>query len=213
MGLSRLLLLSLFSFGLCNANIKATPLNLTLGASPDIYSDATAVSYDFMSMQLSVNGSAELLKPNNITDGMFGSGTFSLTAMIDHGGVLSGGSLSILGQVGPYNSGTLLSGTLTAFGFNGQFAPFEFLFTATGGDLMSLYGSNGGIILNLGGGTFNGSFSGDFDNDFGDPSMAMGYSDTGITPSVPDSGSTLLLLGFGFISLAVIRKALRFAFA
>jgi hypothetical protein len=63
-----------------------------------------------------------------------------------------------------FNSGTLLTGTLTAFGFPDPGGdPLEFLFNVTGGDAAGLYASApGGIILS--GTGFGGSFNVDFDN-------------------------------------------------
>ena len=72
-----------------------------------------------------------------------------------------GGTIAALGA----NSGTLLTGTLTAFGFPvGPGQIFEFLFTPTGGDLLTGFGTEGGIILDAGANDFTGSFDPPFSN-------------------------------------------------
>ena len=79
----------------------------------------------------------------------------------------------------------------------------EFLFTVTGGDLGPLFGSQGGIILNLGN---NSSFNGTFVNDFENGGIGLGNSDTA---SVPDAGGTVILLGFGLAVLAFAQRSIR----
>ena len=93
-----------------------------------------------------------------------------------------------------YDSGTLLTGDITAFGYENENDPFEFLFSLTGGDAAGLYGgigSTGGVILSSIFTDFTGFFSSDW--------SSFGVSDTG-TP-VPEP-VTMLLLGSGLIGLA-----------
>ena len=134
-------------------------------------------------------------------------GNYSLTATINHSGMLLGGSLSIAGDIGTGNE-TLLTGVLntgtsgTAFGFQDPSASpprniFEFLFTVTGGDpiIVSDFGGlgapNRGIIVNAffqnGGTPFNGTWTSSFAND-----GFSGVSDN-FAP-VPEPGTAALLL-------------------
>ena len=62
------------------------------------------------------------------------TGVFDLSASIDSSGLFTSGSLNISGTVPTlgFNSGTLLTGNLTAFGFsNFGGDPLEFLFDVT----------------------------------------------------------------------------------
>ncbi len=62
-----------------------------------------------------------------------------------------------------FNTGTLLTGNLSQFGFDGVDYPFEFYFHITGGDAAPLYGKGwipGGIVI------FDTGFPGDFTQDF-----------------------------------------------
>ena len=143
---------------------QAAPLNLTLLDFPDIVSSFIDVGYTAGTDTFTANGFAlELDDDGSVPAEAIADGTFDLTANIDDLGALNGGTLTIGGTVASlgFNSGTLLTGNLTAFGFpdlGGD--PLEFLFDVTGGDAAGLYGSIGGIIL---GGT---NFTGDFTTDF-----------------------------------------------
>ncbi len=150
------------------STLEAAPLGLQLNAAPDIFSSFIDVSYDATSDTLSASGFAL-----NIDDDGIGpphaivGGLFSLTAPIDGTGALGvGGTISITGTVPTLGmtSGTLLTGTITEFGFKPAGGdPLEFRFDVTGGDVASVYGSaRGGIILSASG--FTGSFTSDFDN-------------------------------------------------
>ncbi len=104
---------------------------------------------------------------------------YLLTANFDASGMFTGGSVSILGYVTPFNSsnvndgitppagwantGTVLTGTLTDFGFLGDATAaagtdllrMDFRMTPTGGDLYTLGYTNGGGVIasgNVGGG-------------------------------------------------------------
>ena len=151
---------------------QAAPLNLTLLDTPDIVSDFIDVTYDAAGDSFVATGFARELDddgsvpPENIVNG-----TFNLAATIDAAGNLVSGSLTIGGTVASlgFNSGTLLTGTLTDFGFpNVGSDPFEFLLDVTGGDAAGLYGSvPAGVILSGTGFSepgLSGDFNGDFDN-------------------------------------------------
>jgi hypothetical protein len=145
------------------------------------------------------------------TTGGFGSGTFSLIATIKTNGVLQSGSLTISGAIDDLSipASTLLSGNITAFGFQGSSSPnpdeFEFLFNVTGGALAADYGPVGGTLLHPGDTSFNGSFLTNFSND------GNGLADT---RAIPEPSSVLLvvmsLLGLcGIVRRVPLRKSSR----
>jgi len=188
---------------------QAAPLGLTLNDFPDIVSAFIDVTYNATSDTLNANGFAEELDDDgSVPAEAIAGGSFSLTATIDASGALSAGSLSIGGTVASlgFNSGTLLTGTLTAFGFpDAGGDPLEFLFDVTGGDAAALYGGGsipGGIILSDSG--FPGSFDSNFDNLV--DGVGSGVSDTGVVPlpaAVWLFGSGLL----GLVGMARRKKA------
>ena len=181
---------------------RATPLNLVLNLSPDIFSDEIDVTYNPGTEQLTALGTAELFQGGPLIP----NGGFSLTASINHitGALQPGGVLSITENMGAV---TLLTGSLVAFGFNnGGGDPLEFLFSVTGGTLSASYGSTGGVKLNLGQG-FNGSFAAPFANG----GIGLGNSDTAPV-GIPENGGTGFLLAASLALLGLMRKAkLQFA--
>lgn len=145
-----------------------------------------------------------------VTDTTFGfsPGSFSLSAIIGNNGVLQSGSLTISGAIDELSipAGVLLSGNITAFGFQGSSSPnpdeFEFLFSVTGGALAADYGLVGGTLLHPGDTSFNGSFLVNFSND------GNGLADT---RAIPEPSSVLLvvmsLLGLcGVVRRVPLRK-------
>jgi len=181
-----------------SSHAQAVPLNLTLDNDPDIVSSFINVSYG--SGMLSANGFALSLDDDGMGPAIsIAGGSFDLLASINMSGILTGGTLSIGGTIGSlgFNSGTLLTGNLTDFGFVDMGGdPFEFLFNVTGGDAASLYGGTGGIILS--GTGFAGSFANDFNN-----SPFAGMADVASVSPVPVPaaawlfGSALIgLIGF-----------------
>ena len=164
-GVRALPLVALLTLG-AGSQAQAAPLNLTLLDFPDIVSSFIDVNYNAGTDAFTAIGFAlELDDDGSVPAEAIAGGTFDLTAVIDGSGALSTGSLSIGGTVASlgFNSGTLLTGNLTAFGFlDSGGDPLEFLFDVTGGDAAGLYGSIGGIILGATG--FGGNFTSDFDN-------------------------------------------------
>ncbi|MDH3589142.1 MAG: hypothetical protein OEQ74_07035 [Gammaproteobacteria bacterium] len=174
----------------------AAPLGLTLADAPDIASGFITVSYNAMTDTLSATGSAIQLY-DGVATFIDAGGLFILEATVDGDGNMTGGTISIdatiasLGHV----SGTLLTGVLTDFGFmEGGGDPLEFLFDVTGGDLASLYGPRGGIILSDAG--FGGSFANDFAN------TDAGVSDTAAIPVPP----ALWLMFSALAGIAGVRR-------
>lgn len=147
---------------------QAAPLNLTLLPAPDIVSGFIDVTYDAGTDVFTASGFALELDDDGVgASETIAGGTFDLSASIDATGLLAGGTLAIGGTVAAlgFNSGILLTGSVTAFGFpvaGGD--PLEFLFSLTGGDAAGLYGgigSTGGVLLS-GGTGFTGDFTADF---------------------------------------------------
>lgn len=176
-------------------------LNLSLQPSPDILSAFIDVNYNSITDLFSANGVAFELDDDGIglPETIFG-GSFSLYANIDEFGVLSSGTITIGGTVPmlTYISGTLLTGTLTDFGFPSTGDPLEFVFNVTGGDAAGLFGSGPSGVILIGSG-FEGDFTSGFDNRIG-PFPGAAYSD--VAPVVPLPGSLwLALAGVGASSI------------
>ena len=177
---------------------QAAPLNLSLNPEPDISSAFINVNYDASPNILTASGFANQLATGGSLFNIAG-GSFDLVASVLDDGALTGGSLAIGGTIAGlgFNSGTLLTGSLSAIGFNQVNDPLEFLFNVTGGDAAGLYGSLGGIILNQTG--FGGSWATSFTSaPFGS------LSDVGTVGAVPIPAAVWLfgtaligLVGFG----------------
>lgn len=112
------------------------------------------------------------------TEEFVGGGTLTLTATIDGGGVLSGGSFSISGNVTDTDSstsysGVLLSGTVADYGIidvgiSGGTDLADFRMDATAGSMLGLFGGSGGdtnLLVALEGSNFAGSFAGPWSAD------------------------------------------------
>jgi hypothetical protein len=143
------------------------------------------VDYDSTNDELVANGYAVDLDGDVATNP-----GFNLTAMIDESGTLSGGSVTVTGEISSrgFNSGTLLTGELTAFGAQaGSLGDdFEFLFTVTGGDAELLYEAAGyaGAVLLSAPTSFVGSFAGDF--------SGLGYGSANVLAAVPEPLSAVV---------------------
>lgn len=201
------LLAGFFSF---SPVAQATPLDLTLAGHPEILSSFINVNYNAVGDSLIAHGFAMTfdddgsIPPENIAGGLF-----DIVAAISEFGTFGGGSLHILGDIPTlgFSSGILLTGDLTALGFNGT-DMLEFLFDVTGGDLAGYFGgigATGGVILS------NAGFDGDFVNDFGN---FFAESDTGTPTSTVPEPSTFILsvLGLfmvGGVCLCSERKRVR----
>lgn len=190
--------LAIFSaLALLPGRALATPLNLVLQL-PDVVSGFIDVTYLAGTDTFAASGfSTELdddgVAPNISLDA---PGNFGISATIDGSGALSAGTITITGTIASegYNSGTLLTGDLTDFGYAGDASGiiFEFTFDVTGGDLASAYGGlPGGVILSTALNSFSG-FGSDFDNLIGGyPGTGSGISDTA---PVPEPSTGLLVL-------------------
>jgi hypothetical protein len=185
---------------------QASPLNLALADSPDISSAFIGVTYDAGTDQFVASGFAMELDNGGLPNLSIANGLFNISADITSTGSIgsAGGMLSIGGTISSlgFNSGTLLTGVLTAFGFqDGGGDLFEFLFDVTGGDMVTSFGPVVGVILDINhGGAFSGSFDVSFNN------SGSGVSDT--ANPVPEP-STLLLMLSGVGGFAVLRQRMR----
>ena len=179
----------------------ATPLNLILQPEPDINWAFGSVNYSAGTDTLTVTaiaGAVNNMDAFNVVNQPISGGTLSLTANVDGGGNLLGGSFTVGGTIAAFgfNSGTLLTGNLTALGFpNGSPGALEFLFSATGGDAQALYGTNGAMVI----GITNG-FPGNWNSDF-----SASFSAPGDIAVIPEPG-TFALLGLGVAGLAWQRR-------
>ena len=97
--------------------LRAAPLNLPIGL-PNINSISGVTEYSSTLDILAAASAAIQLNPGG--HGIF-LGSFNLNVAIDNAGNASGGSLRISGTIAAlgFNSGTLLTGTLSDFGFGG----------------------------------------------------------------------------------------------
>jgi hypothetical protein len=203
---------ALAAIGLAPATASATPLNLILQL-PDVVSGLIDITYNAGTDVLSMSGvSLELDddgSPPNI--GLDVLGTFVIDAEIDSSGNLvlsptnASNTITVTGEVGPYTSGTLITGDLTDFGWSGGSSGMvlEFTFDVTGGDLASVGGfgtfDEGGVIVGTGSNTFS-SWASSWDNlFFGIPGTGSGTSDTA---PIPEPSTALLLYG-GIAALAL----------
>jgi hypothetical protein len=133
------------------------------------------------------------------------TGTYNLTAQINKStGQLISGSVLIGGTIPSVpgaSSGTLLTGTLTNFGFaNGGGDFFQFLVNITGGDLAHYYNGKMGIQVDANNSGFTGSFLTNFASGDSDTT-----SDNASLTVVPEPSTGLLILvglaSLGFASL------------
>ena len=177
---------------------NAALLGLTK-ATPDLLSGFVDIVYDANLDLFTASGFALELDDDGVgAPEAIAGGTFDITATIDGSGNATAGSLTIGGTIASlgFNSGTLLTGTVSAFGFTAIGGdPLEFIFTVTGGDAASLYGTDAGVILSDAG--FTGSFASNFDNG----GIGAGVSDTIPVPVAVPEPDALWLFGLGLLGL------------
>ena len=175
------------------ASADASLIGLTK-SPPDITSDFISVSYNATTHSFSASGLAEFMDLDGIKpadDRTIQDGDFNIAAVINSAGQATSGTFTVLGTIPEMsaNSGVLLTGSLFEFGSGGSL--MDFVFTITGGDLASLFGSKVGVNLASNGG-FAGSFAGNFQN------TGSGVSDMF---SVPEPVTLSLLLAAAPIAL------------
>ncbi len=188
----------------------ATPLNLTSTHPGDVASFLTYVDYSLdvnpSTGTLTAFGDPEQFDVNNqhVTNGLF---SLSLTVDRATGAVVSG-TMSITGDTDglPSFSGSLLEGSIAAFGFHDvpvsppEGSIFEFMVNVTGGALAAPYYTSGlaGIIMNISNGSGTDPFTGVFTAPFNNDGFS-GSSDT-FPVNVPEP-SSFVILGLGAILL------------
>ena len=183
--LAIVLALSLFC-----AQANAALIGLTQSV-PDVTSNFETVSFTVGNHHLSFSGFDNKLNVDGNMITIAGTRTFSIEANLTSTGGFVNGFLVMDGNVASVgaNTGVLLTGTLTQFGFGtAADQQLEFKFTVTGGALASRYGSTAGVIAT--GTGFSGSFSTtDWQN--ATPGNGNGTSDTF---AVPEPATMLVLL-------------------
>lgn len=193
---------------LSSSNAQAALLNLNKW-EPDINSGFGTVDYNAGTNTFTASMSALNLDFDGIAppDHNILGGFYSLTAIVDAVGNASG-SISITGTVptAGMNSGTLLTGTIDAWGYvDGGGEIFEFIFAVTGGDLLPYYptglsGPRGGTII----ATTDTGFTGDLGLNFSSFSYTA-VSDTFPIPE-PASIASMLIGGGLFVVGCVWRR-------
>jgi hypothetical protein len=190
---------------------------------PDIAVQDVGVTYDYSTGQLTIYGLAVnmetgLSTPACDTDPFCSItnsspiGTVStpggplaynleIQALINSSGIIEAGTntLTITGSISGLGDGTpLLTGNLTEFG--GASGLEEFVFSATGGSVVSLYGGDGspvGVIV------IDATLPADLDTNFS--TSFGGVTDVGSPLATPEPASLLLLLS-GCTLLGLLRK-------
>jgi hypothetical protein len=156
--------LILFALALHGKPALASPLNLTLQAAPDMFSDAIEVSYDSASQSFTASGFAEHINNGTGTPTPIVNGVFKITANISNSGTFQSGTLTVTGEVpslgiGP---GQLLVGNLSALGYGEAGGAVECQFSTSGGTLSFQFGPVINVILGQSG--FRGDFAQNFNN-------------------------------------------------
>ena len=179
---------------------------------PDIFADFLTVTYTASgggSGTLTASGFASTLTVPP-TDPISGTTTYTLTANIN-AEALQSGTLTIDGKVAAlgYNSGTLLTGTLTGLSVGDNSNIAYVTFTPTGGDAYTsgLFVKSGGIILNLATVTPPSSAATFFASSFSSAGNT-GVSDNFSTIPEPVTG-VLTLMGLATCALASRRRGQR----
>lgn len=171
------------------AVLPAAPLGIPT-SSTDISAFGT-VEFDTSSDVLDIDMTAFLVNPGASP---IVSGSLMIDAVVDDTGTASVGSLSITGTVPSlgFNSGTLLTGTLSQFGFTD--AGLEILFDVNGGDATGLYPVSAFAVVNF-------PFSRDFAQDF---ATSTGSTDvfSAVVPIPTPAGLLLILTACGAFWLA-----------
>ena len=196
-------LASLFCAG---SSARAALIPVVLPNVPDILVGNVDVTYNAVGQVLSVSGLAVQIDDDGVgaAEGITG-GTITMSVPVDSSGNLinATGTLSILGTVPVlgFNSGTLLTATITDFGFDPPNSDIQdFRFDVTGGDASGLYGSQAAMIMSQITGFTD--WSSDWDNlIFSIPGSGTAVGDIG----VPEP-SSLVLLFIGALALAAWRR-------
>jgi len=151
---------------------------------------------------LSASGFATLLTPPGTPVGNIAGGSFDITAAINDTTMTATGDLTVGGTIAGlgFNSGTLLTGTLSALGA-GIGDPLEFLFDVTGGDAAGLMGPTVGVNLSQSG--YVGSFASDF-NSGAFQARSDTFAHRAANP-MPEPG-TLVMIALSLVSAGLARR-------
>jgi len=191
---------------------------------PNLASGSLQVDYNASSGLFTASGTTADYWDINTNDNFvvdnyndFIPGTFSLSATVTTSGTLVSGTVTLAAADGVYDptystqilsAGTLLQGTLTAFGFQAEnlalgTSQFDFEFTVTGGSLASAFGSKAGTVLYTEDYSFGGSFTTGFSNSGG------GAADTLTMIPEPEPQLLVILSVLGLWRVARRRAPLR----
>jgi hypothetical protein len=190
----------------------AALIGLTSGILPDISSGEITVDYVYDALNdigtFEAHGIAQSLQEAAQPLKSISAGSFDLSIEVHADGtVLPGGTLSIGGTVDG-NGPTLLTGTISRFGYTEVAGEniFDFLFNVTGGDLATEIGPVAGVIL----ASLTGLFSGNLEDEF--HSFVPGaVADTFPAPEPTTAITWAVLCALGFCAARIKRGSLAVA--
>ena len=161
---------------------------------------------------LTVSGASQILDAYDTGfDFITGGSSYSLIANFDGSGIFVDGTVSALGIAlsGDLNfqSGTIVTGDLTVFGYggSGSAGTFDFLFDNVGGDFAAFYTSYAGIVINT---TTLSSASGNWDTGGLDFQADFSATSVNVDTTVPVPAA-IWLFGSGLFGLAGWAKTRR----
>jgi hypothetical protein len=210
----RILTACLGLFAGLSATLPATPINMPTVAPPDVFAFGMGFSYDATTKVLYGSGWAGSFVDNTNSLHFFDftppapTPTLTINALINNDGSLVSGTLSVVGSLptlGGGVSGTLITGTLIAFGFNDPPAasgdPLQFLFQLNGPGLLNyMYPSGRAGFTAAGTGPSN-NYAANWDN------VGVGSSAFGDLQDAPiPEPSSLLLMGSGLGAALLWRR-------
>jgi hypothetical protein len=191
---------------LASATAQAALLELP-NSWPDLQVGSLAVDYDSVTGQFSVDHTDPddfYFDPDGNGFTFVTSATYEIDAQIDNSGNLLSGTLNITGVIsdlGINSPSTLLSGNLTAFGFqdSGSVDMFDFAVTGLSGDLAGYYGDSLYVLMSSVASSIN--FTGGFGSDFSGAGFI--YADNLAVVPVP---AAVWLLGSGLLGLVAVAR-------
>ena len=176
---------------------RASPLDLS-AHSPDLSATPLTAQYNATTGMFTVTGFPMAFDVSGGSTPDYPSvtsGSYHIDASILPNGQAQSGTLAVGGKIaGLANSGTLLTGNLSQFGYvNSGDDMFDFVFDVTGGDLAPFYtGHKVGVILDAVNSGFNGSFTSNFASNSG-LAMSDNFSFNPSPAPEPSTGALLMV--------------------